>query len=105
MDINNYNCHYNEFKNNFLDCNNSPLKISQNLKDLLDSLNIKISDNPDEISKTFYISQKFSKFKENEYPKTLQHKRGAFHYSPELKIKSQKQMKEIIELLKTVKKE
>ena len=104
LDIDNYDCEYTEFKKKFLNCNNCNLKISDNFKSLIKSLNI-ILDNPDENLRLYTITQNLSKAKESVYQKPLQHKRGAFHYSPELKMKYKEQMKHIMEILKTLKKD
>ena len=105
LDLDNYDCSYDEFRNKFLKCNDCDVKISKNFNDLINSLKIQIDTNPNDNTKIYNISQKLSKNNEKEYTKPLQHKRGAFHYSPELKMKYEKQFKHILEVIEMVKKE
>ena len=97
LDIGNYECPFTEFKTKFLNCNNCKYELSNSFKKLMDDLGLIIDEDPDKANKIYNISQKLSKNENKEYPKPLQHRRGAFYYSPELKISYERQINDIIE--------
>lgn len=78
--------------------------MSNSFKKLLDSLGLIIEEDADKENQIYNISQKLSKNEDKEFPKPMQHRRGAFYYSPELKKNYERQMNDITNLINKLKK-
>ena len=100
LDENSYNCSCDEFKKNFLECNEKyqPSGILKNFLSLLD-IEIEIEEN---LLTTYTIGKGILKTNNSIFRKPLQHEYDSFYYSPE---KSYNHLESLKKIFKRIKKE